>query len=333
MKNRLMAVILGAAVSVSLVAASSASAATEFGDGCIANRASETEPLTLFQISSPQSGLPSAAPTAGVITKWKLNLISPPEEEPIPPVIPQTLKVLRLNTGAKTATTIGEDTRTVGSGLNTFDVRIPVAAGDRLGLFGSIATLFCETSNPGNSTGAIEGGAPSGSTGSYVEIPEQVRVPVVAVLEPDADNDGYGDETQDLCPQSAAVQTACPVIALSTSAVAKKGLVTVLITSSTQAPVTVTGAVNLGKGKSAKLNGGTQVVVPAAIAKFTLLFPGKLKSKLKQLSRKRFLWLNLTATATNIAGQVSSSALKVKLKGQAKPKPKPKAKPKRKGKG
>jgi hypothetical protein len=333
MKNRLMAVVVGAALSVSLIATSSAFAATEFGDGCIANRTTESESLTLLQIASPQSGLPSAAPTAGVITKWKLNLITP-EGEPIPAIIPQTFKVLRLNTGAKMATTIGEDTKTVGSGLNTFDVRIPVAAGDRLGLFGpsgatSISTLFCETPNPGNSTGAIEGGAPSGSTNSYVEIPEAIRVPVAAVLEPDADNDGFGDETQDKCPQSAALQIPCPVVALSTSASARKGLANVLVTSSFQAPVTVAGTVKLGKGKTAKINGGTQIVTPGVIAKFTLLFPQKLKAKLKGLSRKRFLWLSLTASAPNVVGAPTVSSLKVKLRGQAKPKPK---KPRRQAK-
>jgi hypothetical protein len=33
---------------------------------------------------------------------------------------------------------------------------------------------------------------------------------VSAVVESDADGDGYGDVTQDLCPQSATTQAACP---------------------------------------------------------------------------------------------------------------------------
>jgi hypothetical protein len=34
-----------------------------------------------------------------------------------------------------------------------------------------------------------------------------------ATLEPDADHDGFGDETQDQCPTNASTQGACPVIA------------------------------------------------------------------------------------------------------------------------
>ncbi len=37
------------------------------------------------------------------------------------------------------------------------------------------------------------------------------RVPVEAVLEADADKDGFGDETQDQCPSDATTQGPCPV--------------------------------------------------------------------------------------------------------------------------
>ncbi|HYG96770.1 MAG TPA: hypothetical protein VD741_06635 [Solirubrobacterales bacterium] len=161
-----------------------------------------------------------------------------------------------------------------------------------------------------------------GSTSTIAAEEGGLQNPIVVFVEPDADNDGFGDETQDQCPQSAAVQSPCPVIALSSSATAQKGLAQVLVTSNQQASVTVAGTVNLGKGKTAKLNGGTQIVAPGTIAKFTLLFTQRLKTKLKQLSRKRFLWLNLTSTAPNVVGPPTVSSLKVKLKGQAKPKPK-----------
>jgi hypothetical protein len=325
LSKRFIAGVLGAMAAISLVGASAASGATQFGDPCVADEGAPAGAVTIFQLAAPASPFPTSAPISGVVTKWTLNLISP-EGEPIPPVITQTLKVLRINAAAKTATAIGEDTRLVGSGANAFDTRIPVQAGDRLGLFGpgssaaEIGTLYCETSSPADIFGAIEGAAPQGSASPYEESAGEARVPVVAVLEPDLDNDGFGDETQDKCPQSAALQTACPSIVLSASSIVKKGLVTVLVTSTSQAPVTVVGTAKLGKGKSATLKGGTQVVAPGAIARFTLLFPKTLKSKLKELSTKQRLTLNLTATATNVAGQPSSKALKVKLKGQAKPK-------------
>jgi hypothetical protein len=220
----------------------------------------------------------------------------------------------------------------VTGGENTFETRIPIQAGDRLGLFGNsgaIGTLFCaenpETENPGNTMGIIPGNPTTGGTATIAETESEALVPVAAVIEPDADNDGFGDETQDKCPQNAAVQTACPVVtlvSLGISASARKSLATVLVTSSQQATVTVAGTVALGKGKTVKLNGGTQIVAPGPFSKFTILFPQKLKSKLKQLSRKRFLWLKLTASAPNASGLPTVATSKVKLKGQAKPKPK-----------
>ncbi|HEX8690135.1 MAG TPA: hypothetical protein VF729_07815, partial [Solirubrobacterales bacterium] len=137
------------------------------------------------------------------------------------------------------------------------------------------------------------------------------------------------DETQDKCPQLAAVQTACPVVTVDASGSAKKGLATVLITTTSQAPVTVTGTVKLGKGKTAKLNGGTQVVLPGTISRFTLLFPKSLRDRLKALSRKASLKLSVLASATDLVGRVSTDTVNVKLKGQKKP---PRKKGKRKPK-
>jgi hypothetical protein len=295
-----------------LVAAPGASAATEFGDNCAANDDAEA-PVTLFELAGAGNPLPTAAPSAGVITKWKVNVI------PVPVSIPQTLKVLRPNTSAKTVQVIGEASGTANGGPNTFDTRISVQAGDRLGLFEatSFGPLLCEL--PGASIiGAFEGGSGIGATVPFVEIPTEVRIPVSAVIEPDADNDGYGDETQDKCPQVASVQAECPVVTIDlSSAIKKKSSVTVLLTTSSEAPVKVSGTVKLGKGQKAKLSGKTQKVKPGKIARFTLKFPKKLNDKLGDLTTKQSLQLKVTATATDLIGRVSQDSLTVKLKGQA----------------
>jgi hypothetical protein len=327
-----MASVVGALLAVMAIGSTSATAATEFGDPCIANRGTgEGFEATLFGIGPTPSPLPQAAPTAGVITSWKLSLISSPTET-IPVIIPQILKVLRLNTSAHTAQVVGESSGVVGSGVNTIPARISVQAGDRLGTFGSgkfiykgtpleVGTLFCEEeAGPEYAIGAYEGNVTTGGSSAYEEGNGPIRVPAVAVIEPDADNDGYGDETQDKCPQNATTQVPCPVVSLSTTSAVKKGLVTIGVTANSQATVTVAGTVKLGKGKTATLNGGTQIVAPGTIAKFTLVFPKKLKSKLKELPAKRSLSLAVTATAPNIVGAATTSNLKVKLKGQAKPK-------------
>ncbi len=328
MRKRFTGSIIGV-VLASAVFVAPASAATEFGDGCIANRATgEGVKATLFSITSVSSPLPDAAPSAGVITSWRLSLISPPEGS-IPPIVPQTLKVFRLNPAIKTAQVVGEASGLVGSGTNTIPARISVQPGDRLGVYGEgpitlegstgeVGTLFCEEGLPGDVVGAFTGTAPTGGTAAYEE-GNELRVSAVALLEPDADNDGFGDETQDKCPQIATVQTPCPVVAVDASSVIKrKGSVVVLVTADSAAPVKITGTAKLGKGKKAKLSSKTLTVVPGKVTRFTVNYPRKLKKKLKALKRSKSLQLTLTASATDLIGRVTTDRLKTRLKGQAK---------------
>ena len=321
--------VVGAALMVSVVGTSSASAATEFGDNCIGNR-STTGGLqaTLFGINSPSSPLPMSAPTAGVVTSWKLNL-NAGEGITIPAIIPQTLKVLRLNTGAKTALVVGEASGMVGSGSNTIPARIPIQAGDRLGLFGSgqvsfggmlteVGTLYCsETGGAADGIGLISANPPTGSNPPYEEAAEsEIRVPAIAVIEPDVDGDGYGDESQDKCPQSALSQVACPVVKLSVTASAKKKLATILVTSDSSASVTVSGQAALGKGKKAKLKAAAKTVAPGAFTKFKLKFNSQLTSRLKELTPKQSVTLKVTVSAPNVAAAPTQKKIKLKLKGQ-----------------
>jgi len=302
---------------VSAIGTSSASAATEFGDNCIGNEGLES-PVSLFEFSATGNPLPPTAPTAGVITKWKVNLV------PAPVTIPVTMKVLR-QTGATTALVVGEANGSITGGTNSFDTRIPVAAGDHLSSFSSseIGTIICKDPSEAPSLlgGFAGSGGPAGSTVDFVTVPGKgIRVPLYATLEPDADNDGFGDETQDQCPQNAAVQTACPLpVTLSTFKQVKKGSVTVVVTPSAASTVSVKGVANLGKGKKAKLNAGTQILSPGLQGKFKLFFTKKLKTKLKELSPKQKLTLTVTVSGTNVTGPPTTKTLKLKLKGQAKP--------------
>jgi hypothetical protein len=318
MNKRLLVSVLGILAAVSAALAPGAVAATEFGDNCVANRSSSIPAsATLFALTATGDPLPLTAPTSGIITKWKFNLVS----EAVGFQIPQTLKVLRPN-GPKSVQVIGESAQSVTGGSNSFDTRIPVQAGDRLGLFASggskYGLLYCEEEGgPKNRIAAFEGSASVGSGASYEEGEGEIRVPAVGVIEPDADNDGFGDETQDKCPQSAATQAECPTITIDIgSAVKKKGSVVVALTTTSEAPVKVAGTVKLGKGKKAKLNGGKHTVKPGKITRFTLKFPSKLKAALADLSKSKSLKLKVTASATDLIGRVSKDQLKVKLKGQ-----------------
>jgi hypothetical protein len=313
MRFRVVSAAVSAAVAISLLGPAAALGATEFGDNCSGTEPTGA-PVTLFEISSTNNPLPTAAPVSGVITKMKVNLT------PGAPSFPVSLKVLR-EVGPNTVQIIGEANGSVAGGASSIDARIPVQTGDRLGFFSpsGFGAVICEEESGSSILGAYEGGGSPGGTATFESGPvPKIRVPVFASIEPDADNDGFGDETQDACPQSVTTQAACPPVTLSTTKQVRKGSVVIVVTTDTAAPVTVKGVVKLGKGKKAKLNGGTKNLTPGVLGKFTLKFTKKVKRKLAQLSPKKKLTLKATITGTSVSGAVTTKTLKVKLKGQAK---------------
>jgi len=81
--------------------------------------------------------------------------------------------------------------------------------------------------------------------------------------------------------------------------------------------VSVKGIVNLGKDKKITLKAGAKTVPPGKLLRFKLKFNAKLKKRLRELPPSKKLTLKITASATNVAGQVSTDKIKAKLKGQA----------------
>ncbi|HEX6666235.1 MAG TPA: hypothetical protein VF081_06535 [Solirubrobacterales bacterium] len=312
MRKRFATGALTAVMTAALFGASGASAATEVGSNCTPTGAEE---LTFTQIS--QVGpLPTTVPAAGVISQWRTSF--PAEGEPLPPdLFTATLKVFRALSGPFFQVVGESSAGSLRSGTNTFLTRIPVQAGDRLGLIGSPFTLYCITGNPGDVIGFSEFFSSSVGGIQEFETDNGYQTPVLAVVEPDVDGDGYGDETQDKCPQSAAYHVPCPIVTITAvTSPPGKGAVTVLAATSLGAPVTVKGTVKLGKGKQAKLSAPGQTLTPGTITRFKLNFSGPLKKKLKEMKPSQSLQLSITADATNVAGQVSTTTAKAKLKGQ-----------------
>lgn len=317
MRSKLVSVAIGAALTISLLSATGAAAATQAGNNCTGNEIAENYTL-LGLANSSGNPLPATIPVSGVISKWTFNA------EPGLPggFVSQRLKILR-SVGSKQFQVVGESAlSSIAGGLNTFSTQVPVHSGDFIGTNGSLEgspfTFYCETGNPGDQLGVILGNPSMGSIATETEGGPGFQVPVTVFVEPDADNDGFGDETQDACPQSAAFQTPCPPVVLSSSTQVKRGSVTVIVTSSTAAPVTVKGIAKLGKGKKAKLNGGTQNLLPGTLNKYRLFFTKGLKNKLKEMSPNKKLTLKVTISGTSVSGAVTTKTLKLKLKGQAK---------------
>lgn len=304
--------------------APNASAAVQFGNSCTGSSAAPGA-YTLVTLETTDATLPIAAPNGGVITKMTLKF----KEEALPFTVPMMAKVLRASGSEYGFTVVGEQKFGMSGQSTSFEARIPVLAGDRLGLSGEPFTymgtdipgfaFFCQPM-PGGILGASPGNVGLNQTAEFKPATEGA-VPLVATIEPDADGDGYGDETQDKCPQSAVTHDPCPVVTLDALSQLTKGSVTVVVAVSAVAPVTVQGTVKLGKGKTAKLAAPVATVNPGTFGRFKLTFPKALKKRLKELPPSKKLTLKVTASATNVAGAVSTDALNAKLKGQQKPQP------------
>jgi hypothetical protein len=92
-------------------------------------------------------------------------------------------------------------------------VRIPVAGGDLLGqTTGPVDGVACvnATVPAGDKWRALLGDPAVGTTRTFGAPFDQRRVNISAVVEPDADGDGFGDETQDRCPGLAGTVNGCP---------------------------------------------------------------------------------------------------------------------------
>jgi len=96
--------------------------------------------------------------------------------------------------------------------LNTFSTRLPVPAGAVLGSQMSSANMVCGAGGavPGDSFAFGTFDPDSSSTFTPAFLGFNGRWNTSAVLESDADGDGFGDVTQDLCPESKLTQVPCP---------------------------------------------------------------------------------------------------------------------------
>jgi hypothetical protein len=141
-----------------------------------------------------QTGSPSVAytaPSAGVITSWSYQATTS-----APPV---KLKIGR-SAGGNNFTIIGESDlkNPVPNQLNTYtDVRISIQAGDILGMYvGPVMLPPCGRFASNFTDHYRSEDVPPGTTAEFT--PEgSAQYDISAILEPDCDSDGFGDETQD----------------------------------------------------------------------------------------------------------------------------------------
>lgn len=187
-------VALGLALtSLLLFGAGSASAATTIGQNGAGGPGATG--MGTFVQTATGPGVPSYVVPAGggVITSWSFLAGSTPNEQ-------DKVKVVRSTTTANEFFVVGEgalETMTP-STLNTFLARIPVQAGDLLGLFTADGNdSVVPTHTTGNTDSFIHSDPPPNTT--FTGSPENSNdeaYNVRATVEPDANHDGFGDETQ-----------------------------------------------------------------------------------------------------------------------------------------
>jgi hypothetical protein len=203
-RKRLGALVGAVVAGFLLLAAPGASAAAshEAGWGCVAD--SSRPGLTL--LASPIEGgpySPLVKELRGVIVTWRAKV------GPGLPPLAQQLGVFRQVNGGAEYTKVAESAiETFSPGTEAVATRIPVQAGDYIGLHGPTETFVCdgywESSSP-----VLQGGVALGETRTF-ETEAGIGSPVIAVVEIDEDGDGYGDLTQDECPETAAYYDECP---------------------------------------------------------------------------------------------------------------------------
>jgi len=154
-------------------------------------------PLLPFANRAP-GGL--VAPISGVIVRWRIKIG--------PLARPTALRIMRpgnMNTRAAVATSAAVTPPTATT--STFDTRLPIAAGDTVGVDSKLPPygFVASNSSPYWNPALADGTTPSPPSGLLANS----ELLVNADLEADIDSDGYGDETQDGCPLDSSTHDRC----------------------------------------------------------------------------------------------------------------------------
>lgn len=309
--------LLALTSAISLIGVPAASAATEVGNACRAEAGFPAAATALQLAESTPNPLPLAVPAAGVISRWRVDALAGFS------TVEEKLKVFRASGPGSFRVVAESAPQPMGSEENVAATRIPVQAGDRLGVYGTPYFLYC-SGNPGDVTGVAAEDSPIGSSPTFAEILNP-RLAVVATVEPDADGDGYGDETQDGCPQSAAYQAACPIVALRVRPVRKGKSLRLLVTADMGAEVTVYGQAMWGfkpkrKGLGKRtlivpLYSGTKAVAAGQPTPFGIRYSKAVRRRLRKLTPKQSVRARITVTAPNPAGAPTTEIVKLRLHG------------------
>jgi hypothetical protein len=218
MMRRMRRTAMLAAVLAALTLPGGAEAAIDFGSNLHATPTGgvSCEPgCTLWNTSIAPADLLNSvsAPSSGVITKFTLKHSSNGGGYHEPPI---HLRVTHLlSPGLWSGLDAGNpDVRLPDTaGTDSFTTRVPINAGDFVGVEAVPETLggvFAYSGEPGSASSRSVPALPADRSGASATYVPGVEILLQLHLEPDADHDGFGDETQDSCSTSPLSHTVCP---------------------------------------------------------------------------------------------------------------------------
>lgn len=276
----------------------------------------------------------------GVITSWSTRGNSMSGRE-------MGLRVFQLQSGNTYRVSGSSGLQTLTASIaNVFTTRVSVVAGDRLGIYSGNASEGSPVGGAPCIFGTANGADLVHYSGGFNPEPSQNTDTVLsgsvtsglanlsATVEPDADLDGYGDETQDACATDSATQLACPVTPAPTpaepadsaapglimrapkySAVVRDGLL-VRARASENATLNLSGELIAGGQKRAlPLGSISKYLQSGTEAKLTLkLSKRRLRIIRRQARRGDKPLASLTLLATDAAGNASQVTARISFR-------------------
>lgn len=318
MKARFAVAVLATLATAALVASSAGAAVTMGSDLSQAPDDGVFCATTCTWVQSPLPGRVSAAPTDGVIVRWRIRTDAVGG--------PFALQVARPAGGNdRTGIATSASVTTPGAGTHVFPTRLAVKAGDNIGIRFDSTNLARFHGGPGVVGAAALYFPPAladGTTRTPTIVNTNLEFFVNADLETDLDGDGFGDETQDQCVGRAGATDGCDRVAPKVTVGAKSLLsyrkLSAKVTTDKAATLTTTGRVTVKVGKRRKTIRVNKLITPLAAGEtktMKLSFARKARGQVKKLMlAKRKLTLVAEFRAVDDSGNVAVVTRKIRLK-------------------
>lgn len=316
------AVLLVSAIAFAgfFVAASSSHGATTIGSDLVATPnaavACGASPDCTY-VQTALVGAQLTATNAGVIVRWRLKTSAGGGGS-------FKLRVVR-NSGVNIFLGVSSSSpeTPTGAGINSFNTRLPIAAGDQLGIdqtADGASIQYARTGTAGATNYFRNPAIADGASLPASNLNFTNEFLLNADIEADADTDGFGDESQDACPSIAGQTLGCPpVTELGLTAAKRQKLrkLQLVVTSNIPGAVAVR-AVATTRLKRLRRYRSALLTAPLTATSPTVLKPkfSKKVSKLlsRQLATRKKVTVKITVSMTDVLGKVHVKTASVKLK-------------------